>query len=95
MIVEIRGKGLLIGVKLHERANNRRFMVLAREKRLLIAGGSENCIRLLPAYIMTVEEAREAIGKLEATCEAARAEAAHGRRRAAARSEPRPRRSRE
>jgi acetylornithine/N-succinyldiaminopimelate aminotransferase len=78
VIEEIRGKGLLIGVKLTESANNRRFMALAREQRLLIAGASENCVRLLPALIMTVEEAREAVDKLEATCQAARAEASAG-----------------
>ena len=78
VVAEIRGKGLLIGVKLAEQVDNRRFMVLAREQRLLIAGGSENCIRLLPAYIMSVEEAREAIEKFEAACRVAQAEASAG-----------------
>jgi len=71
VIVDVRGKGLLIGVKLG--VNNRTFMQLARDQHLLIAGGGDNCIRLLPPLIMTEDEAREAIGKLEATCEAARA----------------------
>jgi acetylornithine/N-succinyldiaminopimelate aminotransferase len=71
VIAEIRGKGLLIGLKLIP--NNRDFMALARDERLLIAGGGENCVRLLPALIMTVEEAREVVEKLEATCRAARA----------------------
>ena len=74
VIAEIRGKGLLIGLKLIP--NNRDFMALAREQRLLIAGGGENCVRLLPALIMTVDEAREVIEKVEATCRAARAHAA-------------------
>jgi acetylornithine/N-succinyldiaminopimelate aminotransferase len=70
VIAEIRGKGLLIGLKMV--VNNREFMQLAREQHLLIAGGGENCIRLLPALIMSVDEAREVVAKLEAACQAAR-----------------------
>jgi acetylornithine/N-succinyldiaminopimelate aminotransferase len=70
VIAELRGKGLLIGVKLIP--NNRDFMALARDHKLLIAGGGDNCIRLLPPLVLTLEEAREAIDKLEQTCEAAR-----------------------
>ena len=71
VIAEIRGKGLLIGLKLIP--NNREFMKMARDQRLLIAGGGENCVRLLPALIMTRDEAREAIQRLEAACEVAQA----------------------
>ena len=74
VIVDVRGRGLLIGIKLA--TNNRAFMQHARDQRLLIAGGGDNCVRLLPPLIMTEDEAREAIGKLEAACEVARAEAA-------------------
>jgi acetylornithine/N-succinyldiaminopimelate aminotransferase len=69
VIAEVRGKGLLIGLKLIP--NNREFMQHARDQHLLIAGGGENCVRLLPALIMTVDEAREVVQKLEATCQAA------------------------
>ena len=74
VILEIRGKGLLVGLKLAP--NNRDFMALARDNQLLIAGGGDNCVRLLPPLIITQEEAREAIEKLEKTCETARAKAA-------------------
>jgi len=74
VIAEIRGKGLLIGLKLIP--NNREFMQLCRDQRLLIAGGGENCVRLLPALIMTVDEAREVIGRLEEACKTAQAQAA-------------------
>ena len=70
VIVDIRGKGLLIGIKLIP--NNREFMVLARDQHLLVAGGGDNCVRLLPPLNLTIEEAREAIAKLEKACEAAR-----------------------
>jgi acetylornithine/N-succinyldiaminopimelate aminotransferase len=70
VIAEVRGKGLLIGLRLV--TNNREFMALARDEKLLIAGGGDNCVRLLPSLLITREEAREAIEKLERTCEAAR-----------------------
>jgi acetylornithine/N-succinyldiaminopimelate aminotransferase len=71
IITEIRGKGLLIGLKLIP--NNRDFMQLARDQQLLIAGGGDNCVRLLPPLVLTVDDAREAVQKLERACEAARA----------------------
>ncbi len=73
VVLEIRGKGLLIGLKLG--VPNRAFMQHARDQRLLIAGGGDNCVRLVPPLIMTEAEAREAIEKLEAACVAAQAEA--------------------
>jgi acetylornithine/N-succinyldiaminopimelate aminotransferase len=70
VVVDIRGKGLLIGIKLA--TNNRDFMQLARDQKLLIAGGGDNCVRLLPPLTLTLDEAREAVEKLEAACRAAR-----------------------
>ena len=74
VIEDIRGKGLLIGLKV--KPNNREFMAMARDQHLLIAGGGDNCVRLLPPLNMTLDEAREAVEKLEKTCEAFRAKAA-------------------
>jgi acetylornithine/N-succinyldiaminopimelate aminotransferase len=74
IIAEIRGKGLLVGIRLIP--NNRAFMALARDEHLLIAGGGDNCVRLLPSLLLTHEDAREAIEKLERACEAARRKAA-------------------
>ncbi len=74
VIVDIRGKGLLVGIKVVP--NNRDFMVMARDQKLLIAGGGDNCVRLLPPLNLTIEEASEAISKLEKACEVARAKAA-------------------
>jgi acetylornithine/N-succinyldiaminopimelate aminotransferase len=71
VIVDVRGKGLLIGVKLVP--NNREFMGWARDgQKLLVAGGGDNCCRILPPLNLTLEEAREAVARFEATCEAAR-----------------------
>ncbi len=74
IVLDIRGKGLLIGVKLAP--NNREFMTLARDEKLLIAGGGDNCVRLLPPLVLTLDEAREAIEKIERACEAVRRKAA-------------------
>jgi acetylornithine/N-succinyldiaminopimelate aminotransferase len=74
VIVDIRGKGLLIGIKVTP--NNRDFMVMARDEKLLIAGGGENCVRLLPPLVLSLDEAREAVEKLERACQAARRKAA-------------------
>jgi len=71
VVADIRGRGLLIGIKLH--TPNREFMQHARDARLLIAGGGDNCVRLLPPLVLTLDEAREAIEKLEQACLAARA----------------------
>ena len=73
VVEEVRGKGLLIGLKL--KTPNREFMQHARDQHLLIAGGGDNCVRLLPPLTLTLDEASEAVGKLEAACEAARAKA--------------------
>lgn len=74
LIVDVRGKGLLIGLKMIP--NNREFMALARDHGVLVAGGGENCVRLLPPLILSHEEAAEAVARIEAACEAARAQLA-------------------
>jgi acetylornithine/N-succinyldiaminopimelate aminotransferase len=74
VIEDIRGKGLLVGLKL--RPNNRAFMQWARDERLLLAGGGDNCVRLLPPLIITREEISEAVEKLDRICARATTEAA-------------------
>ncbi|MDV6331749.1 aspartate aminotransferase family protein [Asticcacaulis sp. 201] len=73
MIEDVRGKGLLVGIKL--KPNNREIMGLARDNNLLIAGGSDNCVRMLPPLNLTEADAREALARLEKTFAAARAKA--------------------
>ena len=73
MIEEVRGKGLLVGIKL--KPNNREMMAAARDQGLLIAGGSDNCVRMLPPLNLTEAEAREALELLEKAFAATRAAA--------------------
>ncbi len=73
VIDDVRGKGLLIGVKL--KTPNRAFMQHARDAHLLIAGGGDNCIRFLPPLIITESEAREALARFETACQAAQKDA--------------------
>ena len=73
VVLDIRGKGLLIGVQLA--TPNREFMQHARDEHLLLAGDGDNCVRLLPPLVLTREEAREAIEKFERACARARAKA--------------------
>ena len=68
VIAEIRGKGLLVGVRLVP--NNRAFMAAAREQHLLVAGGGENCVRLLPPLTLTLAEADQILDRLDAACHA-------------------------
>lgn len=68
VIAGIRGKGLLIGLKLVP--NNRAFIAAAREQRLLVAGGGDNIVRLLPPLTMSLAEADEVVARLDATCAA-------------------------
>ncbi len=71
IIVEVRGKGLLMGVKLIP--NNREFMGWARdEAQLLVAGGGDNLVRILPPLNLTLEEAREVVERFETACAFAR-----------------------
>jgi acetylornithine/N-succinyldiaminopimelate aminotransferase len=70
VIAEVRGKGLLLGLKLIP--NNRDFMSIARDQGLLVAGGGENCVRLLPPLTLSHVEAAEAAARLDAACQVAR-----------------------
>ncbi|MBS0254529.1 MAG: aspartate aminotransferase family protein [Proteobacteria bacterium] len=70
--VDVRGKGLLLGVKLV--TNNRDMMATARQHQLLVAGGGENCIRLLPPLVISEAEVAEALVRLEAAFATTRAQ---------------------
>ncbi len=68
VVDEIRGKGLLVGIRV--KLLNKDFIAAARAQRLLLAGGGDNCVRMLPPLVITAEEVGEALRRFEATCEA-------------------------
>jgi acetylornithine/N-succinyldiaminopimelate aminotransferase len=66
VIAEIRGEGLLVGVRCV--APQADVIVAAREEGLLTAAAGENVIRLLPPLIVGDFEIAEAVKKLDAAC---------------------------
>jgi len=66
IVREVRGKGMLLGVGLYP--NNRAFMAAAREQRLLVAGGGDNIVRLLPPLNLSAREAEQVLQRFAATC---------------------------
>ena len=67
ILEDIRGKGLLKGVKL--KVDNLTFMNLLFENKLLVVKASENVIRLLAPLIVNKSEIDEAISIIHKVCE--------------------------
>ena len=66
VIAEVRGEGLLLGLKLN--VPNGDFAAAARAQGLLIIPAGDNVVRLLPPLIIGEDDVREAIKRLEAAC---------------------------
>jgi acetylornithine/N-succinyldiaminopimelate aminotransferase len=66
VVRELRGAGLLVGVQLAVR--NKDFIKLAREQNLLVTGGGDNVIRLLPALNIRQDDVREVLARFERSC---------------------------
>ncbi len=64
LVAEIRGSGLLIGIKCVK--SNAEMVQAFRNERLLSVPAGDNVVRLLPPLTMTVEEAREGMRRMEA-----------------------------
>ena len=76
-VVELRGKGLLAGIKLPDSLVVREFVARLRDDhQMLTQGASDNVLRLLPPLIVTEADIEEAAGKLAAAFTAIDAEAA-------------------
>ncbi len=67
IIEEIRGKGLMLGLKVKP-ANSEMVKALIAEKMLTIPA-ADNVVRLLPPLIVTDEEIEEAENKIERACQ--------------------------
>jgi acetylornithine/N-succinyldiaminopimelate aminotransferase len=66
VVEEVRGQGLLLGLKCKV-ANNDLIEAL-RERGLLTISAGDNVVRILPPLIITEEHVREAIGIINDAC---------------------------
>jgi len=60
---EIRGRGLMWGIELHEPAGP--FITAARERGILVVGAGPAVIRLVPPLIITIPELERGVAVLE------------------------------
>ena len=67
IILEVRGKGLMIGIKIHEDPS--KFISLLLKNKMIVVKSSENVIRLLPSLIVSKAEIDEGVEIIEKTCE--------------------------
>jgi acetylornithine/N-succinyldiaminopimelate aminotransferase len=76
IIAELRGEGLMLGLKLREGAKNGDLVAAARENGLLTVPAGDNVVRVLPPLNVADDEIAEGVARLEAACQAmgARAE---------------------
>ena len=68
VVAEVRGRGLLLGLKLHVPAPA--FIARLRENRLLAVGATENVARLLPPLNIEEQHVKEALTALSSACAA-------------------------
>ena len=66
IIAEIRGEGLLMGIR--TRIPNTDLVAAARARHLLTIAAGDNVVRLLPPLVLTEAEAGEAMRRLDAAC---------------------------
>ena len=66
VISEVRGRGLLKGLKL--RVDNTKFIEILMKYKMLVVKAEEQVIRLFPALIVSKKEIDEAISKINETC---------------------------
>jgi len=68
VIEEIRGSGLMMGIKC--KVLNTDLIKAALDEKLLLIGAGDNVVRLLPPLIVTSEDVDEAIDRIERACKA-------------------------
>ncbi len=65
MIVEIRGVGLMLGIKFNQKIDNAKMVEKFIENELLTIPAGENVIRILPPLIINSDHVKEALDKME------------------------------
>jgi acetylornithine/N-succinyldiaminopimelate aminotransferase len=66
VVEEVRGQGLLLGLKC--KLPNTDLITALRERGMLAVGAGDNVVRLVPPLIITEEHVREAVGILNDAC---------------------------
>jgi acetylornithine/N-succinyldiaminopimelate aminotransferase len=74
VIEDIRGSGLMIGIKC--KVPNTAFVEAVRAEKMLVIGAGDNVVRLLPPLVINETDVSEAMTKLEKACKALTAKAA-------------------
>ena len=67
VIEEIRGEGLMIGIK--TKPPNADLLAAMRDEHILAVLAGDNVVRLLPPLVVTAEEAREGLARIERAAE--------------------------
>ncbi len=68
IITEIRGEGLMQGLRINEKVLNTDFAAALREQGILLIPAGDNVVRMLPPLIIGEEEVAEAAKRIEAAC---------------------------
>ena len=87
VIAEVRGEGLLVGLRAVVPAGEL-VDALRAEKMITVAAG-DNVVRLLPPLIISEQEIAEGIARLDRACARARSRACAGRNRKGSRPDER------
>jgi acetylornithine/N-succinyldiaminopimelate aminotransferase len=66
IIEDVRGEGLLLGMK--AKVPNTDLVAALRDQKMLTVGAGDNVVRLLPPLIISEEEAREGLARVEKAC---------------------------
>jgi len=64
-VVDVRGRGLLLGMELADKDSVGRLVDNARERGLLVVGAARNTVRVIPPLVVNRSEVDEAIGILD------------------------------
>ena len=74
IIEDVRGEGLLLGVK--AKIANTDLVAALRDQKMLTVGAGDNVVRLMPPLIISEDEVREGLARLEKACAALEAKLA-------------------
>jgi len=80
VITEIRGEGLMMGLRINDKMLAADFAALVRQEGLLVIPAGENVVRLLPPLIIGESEVAEALPRFEKACIAASKTITHAER---------------